>query len=157
MAATFDIRIRADKSGPAPEPGEAWPVAGVEILGDLPDEISIPTSFVQRHLNAGWLEVVGAGWVERPSRDNPDEGDDGSAAVAGPHRLTVVGQPPPHAFMHVERLIFDTLNHGRVEYVVTHQPDKYVDSDDPTEQVTLKHYNAGNTRVDHFYTCVREG
>lgn len=156
MAATFDIRIRADKSGPAPEAGEPWPVAGVEILGDLPDEVSLPTSFVQRHLSAGWLEVVGAGWVERPSRAGAVEGEGGSAAIAPDHR-NPNGGPIPHAFMHVERLIFDTLNHGRVEYVVTHQPDKYVDSDDPTEQVTLDHYDAGNTRVDHFYTCVREG
>ena len=167
MAQTFDIRIRADKTGPEPAEGQPWPCAGVEIVGGVPDEITFPTSFIRRHQNAEWLEIVGDGWVERPSRPNPDE-KGGVLVVANSHRSP--DGPQPHMFMHVERFIFDTLNHGRVEYRVVANPDKYADYDEATypdrikkfkadaaTTVTPEMYAAGATRVDHFYTCVREG
>lgn len=154
MAKTFDIRIRADKSGPEPEAGQPWPCAGVEITSDLHTEVNLPTSFIARHLNAPWLEVVGVGWVSRPSRPEPLEVDGVLTVAPSNHHLD--GGPLPHSFMHAEAFVFDTLNHGKVTYRVVHQPDKYVDSDDPTERVTREHYDAGNTRVDHFYTCVLE-
>ncbi len=159
MTQTFDVHIRADKTGPTPEPGQPWPCAGVEIVADeLPEQITLPASFVKRYMSAPWFEAVGFGWLERPSRPDPEE-TDGTLVVAAEHRSP--DGPPPHTFMHAERFIFDTLNHGRVEYRVIAQPDKYLDrgkgKDKPTARVTRKDYAAGNTRVDHFYTCVLEG
>lgn len=156
---TFAVRIRADKSGPEPAEGQPWPLLGVELPDPLPKGMLLPVSFVQRHSAAPWLDVVGADWVERPSRPGPAK-KDGSAAVAPEHRNPQDG-PPPHTFMHADRFVFHTLNHGDVTYVVTQQPDKYLDKgkgkEKPDAKVTVEDYEAGHTRVDHFYTCVLEG
>lgn len=149
MADIFEVRIRADKTGPEPAQGEPWPCAGVELVGELRDEVKVPASFVRRFQSAPWLKTTGVSWVDRPSQPNPDEKD----GVLVPPK----GQMPL-AFMHVSKLTFDTLNHGKVTYRVTRQPDKYVaDSDDPTQTVTREDYDSGNVRSDFFYTCVREG
>lgn len=154
-ALTF--RIRADKSGPAPAGGEPWPVRGVEIEGDLTGEVLLPTSFVERHRDAAWLVAYDIGIVERPSLPDPDVDDSGSLVVAEAHRMPSPGQPAPHVFRHVDKFVIDTLNLGEVILRVVNQPDKYVDSDDPTEKVTLEAYAEGRTRVDHFYVCTLEG
>lgn len=167
MAQTFDIRVLADKTGPRPAEGQPWPCAGVEILGDPPDEVTLPMSFIRRHMDAPWLEVVGAEWVERPSRPGPTQ-HGGVLAVAPSHRSP--DGPAPHMFMQAERFIFDTVNHGRIEYRVVAQPDKYADYEEASypdkikkfkanakTKVTPEMYAAGATRVDNFYTCVREG
>ncbi len=150
------LRIRADKSGPKPAEGQPWPLLGVE-LHDLPDdEVLLPTSFVVRHLGAPWFQVHEIGVVERPSRPGPGVDENGSTVVVDEHRLPAEGLQAPHVFRHIERFVIDTLNLGVVTLEVTRQPDKYVDSDDPTEQVTPEVYAEGRTRVDHFYTCTVE-
>jgi hypothetical protein len=153
MVDRFTIRILADKTGPQPPLGQPWPCNGVEIDGEPPVDLILPTSFIHRHLGASWLKVTNPRQVERPSQPNPKVVK-GSAAVAPDHWIAEV---PPHTFRHFDTIEFHTRNHGIVKYRVVQQPDKYVDSDDPNEPVTLEQYDAGNTRVDHYYTCVREG
>lgn len=148
------FRVRADKTGPAPAPGEPWPCVGVEIDGDFADgQIDLPATWVERWIGADWLEVSTIGVVERPSRPDPAVDDNGSTAVPDEHRLPVDGMPAPHVFRHAEKIVIHTLNCGDVVLKVVHQPDKYVDSDDPTEQVTPEVYAEGRTRVEAFYGC----
>lgn len=154
-ALTF--RIRADKTGPNPAEGDPWPLRGVEIEGDLSGEVLLPTSFVERHHAADWLEVHDIGIVERPALPEPGVHEDGSTIVTPAHRLPMPGQAAPHVFRHVEKFVIHTLNLGDITLRVVAQPDKYVDSDDPTEQVTPEVYAEGRTRVDHFYVCTLEG
>lgn len=122
---------------PATGRPEPWPLAGVRIEGDAPVSCKVPTSWVARGIAEGWLEGVNERPVVRP---------------AGPTQnvwnSSHTGQP--HLFMHYDALILKCVD-GDVRYEVTHQPDKYVDSDDPSESVTPEIYAAGNTRVDHFY------
>jgi hypothetical protein len=58
--------------------------------------------------------------------------------------------------MHADAIILKTTD-GDVRYRVTHQPDKYVDGGKDTDKVTTEHYEAGNTRVDHFFDLKLEG
>lgn len=155
MGRSLTFHIRADKTGPAPVEGMPWPTRGVELHGDLDGEVTIPTSFVRRHQLAEWLEIEDLGIVERPSRPDPGA-QKGSTVVKPEHRLPVDGLPQPHVFRHVKKFVIHTLNRGDVTLRVVGQPDKYVDSDDPTEKVTPEIYAEGRTRVDHFYTCVQE-
>lgn len=157
MGNVLTFRIRADKTGPQPAEGEAWPCAGIEVHGDLDGDVSLPTSFIERHLGSDWLEVDEIGAVERPSRPSPAISESGSTEVAVNHRLPASHMPPPHVFRHVDRFVLHTLNLGDVTLRVTHQPDKYVDSDNPSDQVTPELYAAGRTRVDNFYICTVEG
>lgn len=159
MGQLLEVRIRADKTGPQPPYGVAWPVAGVEIVGDLQKEVVLPHGWVQRMAERGLLKLVGKKEVERPARNNPDFDNAGSAKVSKAHEQSddLPMQPKKHRFVQADKIVFDTLNHGKVTYKVTYQPDKYVDSDDPTEKVTKEHYESGNTRVDAFYRCTLEG
>src|SRR4051794_24032690 len=118
-ALTF--RIRADKSGPKPAEDQPWPVRGVEVEGDLSGDVMLPTSFVERHRDASWLEVHNIGVVERPALPDPGVDDTGSTIVTESHRLPRPGQSAPHVFRHVEKLVIDTLNLGVITLVVTHQ------------------------------------
>lgn len=129
---------------------EAWPLKGVQVEGDLPEECTVGTTFVQRAVSEGWATLVNERAVFRPS---------------GPPHDKWGGQFVPHAFVHCDAIVFHFLD-GDAYYEVTHQPDKYVASkrdykgeqidtypdfslDD--EPVTDEHYAAGLTRVDHFY------
>lgn len=154
------IAILADKTGPAPSPGQAWPVRGVEILnaqlrpGEPPAEVNIPVSFVQRHLGSGWLTVTNPRQVERPSQPSPIyDPETGSAQVAPAH---LGAKTPPHSFRHFDTICLDTVSHGLLTYRVVAQPDKYVEDADFDEPVTINHYASGNTRVDTFYRCALE-
>lgn len=149
----LQIRIRADKTGPEPANGVPWPMAGAEIVGDPPTEFDFATGWVRKEVARGWVSLENPTGVERPSLPEPAEVD-GSAAVAAEHLLADL---PPHRFVHADVIVLDTVSHGVLRYRVTGQPDKYVDSDDPTEPVTLEQYAAGNTRVDAFYRCTLEG
>lgn len=111
---------------------EPWPLAGVQ-LEVAPDECRLSTAFVERAIHEGWLTGIGENMVRRPAgpADNPTRAW--------------------HYFVHYDELVFHTLD-GDVEYRVTRQPDKYIDSDDPNESMTDEAYRSGETRVDHFYT-----
>lgn len=149
----LEVRIRADKSGPQPAAGQPWPTAGVEIVGDPPTEFDFPAGWVRKEIGRGWVKLENLTVVERPSQPNPGEVK-GSAAVAPEHYLAEVS---PHRFLHGDYLVLTTSSHGVLRYKVLAQPDKYVDSDNPKQKVSLKHYADGNTRVDHFYRAVLEG
>lgn len=153
MSERLEVRIRADKTGPDPEEGQSWPIAGLEIVGDPPAEFDLPANWVRRMADRGLAKLENMKVVERPSAPDPDEVD-GSAAVSDAHLLS---DSAPHKFLHADAIVLDTTTHGEVRYRVLAQPDKYVDSDDPTDPVTIDQYVAGNTRVDNFYRCALEG
>ncbi len=150
----FQLRIRADKTGPEPAPGQPWPMLGVEIVGGPPAKVNLPTSFLRRHRNASWLRVEGSKVVERPSRPDPGV-EGGSTVVTDEHRLPADDLQPPHVFEHLDRIIFDTLD-GEVVYKVDRQPDKYATNAEgvvtnDNAKVTPELYAEGRTQVDHFY------
>ena len=153
----FQVRIRADKTGPMPAPGQPWPALGLEILGDPPKRVSLPVSFVRRNITAGWVRSEGSKVVERPSRPEPGT-KNGSTVVTDAHRLPAQDMPNPHVFEHLDRIIIDTLNHGEVVYAVERQPDKYATNTngkvvDDNAKVTPELYAEGRTSVENFYIC----
>lgn len=129
---------------------QSKPLLGVQAEGELPDECTVSTSFVQRAIAEGWAQLENARVVYRPS---------------GPANDKWNAAYPPHTFVQGDAVVFHFLD-GDVRYTVTHQPDKYVASTieykgetintypdfslDDTP-VTDDHYNAGDTRVDWFY------
>jgi len=145
------VRKRADKTVgtrvPGVDPGtgektlinpasglpEPWPLAGVQIEGEPPASCRVPTSWVERGIDEGWIELVNPRLVHRPG------------GPAGAKQWSTV-----HTFTHADAIVLRTVD-GPVRYRVVHQPDKYVDSDDPGEPVTDDIYQAGNTRVDRLY------
>lgn len=133
-----------------PKTGEPkpYPFAGLAIEGDAPQLTRLPTTFVNRGIQEGWIEVENQQVWYRPS---------GPAATSW--------STPPHAFMHCDVIVLKTVD-GDVRYRVTHQPDKYVDERtfephdretplvDPENDVALVtdgHYAAGQTAVHWFY------
>ena len=155
MAASLQIRKRADRSSGRrikmvdvdgvtghryklvnPDtPGddhEPWPLAGVDCLGDPPDECGLATHFVARGIKEGWIEAEGEEVVHRPG---------------GPidNRWQVT-----HTFLHYDALVFH-FSGGDVRYKVVHQPDKYVAGGTDKAKVTDEIYAAGETQVDAFY------
>jgi hypothetical protein len=149
MLEGFRFRKRADKSGGQAAlyadlpgaPAGTWPSAGMEIVGDPPAKVRIPTSTVSKGLNEGWITGTLDKVVHRPGGPQSD--------------LWAV----THTFKH-----YSTLTVCGTRYRVTYQPDKYADysqatdaeaveafeGDDKTE-VTTDIYDAGATRVDWFY------
>jgi len=112
---------------------EPWPLLGVRIEGELPDETRVSTRWVAGGVAEGWLELVNEQVVHRPSGP-PDD----------------LWRTPPHTFRQADAIIIKTVD-GPVTYRVIHQPDKYVDDAKPDARVTPEIYAAGQTRVDHFY------
>lgn len=136
------------------EDHEPWPLLGI-TLEAAPELTTAPTQLVAQGTAEGWLTAEGQRPVVRPAGPTQD-------ILASSH----TGQP--HIFIHVDRLIFHTLD-GDVAYRVVHQPDKYADHGEATypEQVdpfdadddtpvTPEIYAAGATRVDHFYGLEKE-
>lgn len=124
--------------------------------GEPPESVQLPTSWVQKYKDSSFITVEGEKSVLRPSRANP-ETQRGTPIVTAVDHQPVDGQPMPHYFLHLRRIVFHTSAHGDVAYKVTHQPDKYVDSDSPADKVTAELYAEGRTRVDNFYLIEREG
>jgi hypothetical protein len=85
---------------------EAWPLAGVRIMGKPPSRAKLPHSWVQRGVGEGWLDLEGQSVVHRPGGPASD-----------PWRVT-------HTFIHAEAIVFKTVD-GDVRYVVEENPDKY--------------------------------
>ena len=50
------VHIRADRSGPAPGPGESWPIAHVELV-EARERENLPTAFVDRAVLEGWATL----------------------------------------------------------------------------------------------------
>lgn len=159
----FQVRIRADKSGPEPvrnERGEyvhPWPAAGLEIIGDPPKHVGFSTAFVRRNVALGFIRTEGSRIVERPSRPEPGV-KGGSTVVTDAHRLPAPDMPNPHVFEHLGRIILITLNHGEVVYSVDRQPDKYATNTkgvvtDDQAKVTAELYAEGRTSVLTDYVC----
>lgn len=139
-----------EKMNVNPDTGEPepWPCLGIEFLDGTPDEIRLPSSFVVRGRNEGWIELVDEEVIHRPGGPPEEE-------------WRVV-----HTFYHATALIFKTQD-GDVRYSVVHLPDKYVDTrkfepgdreplpdispSADAKKVTPEHYAKGETRVDHFY------
>lgn len=129
---------------------QARPLTGIR-LDVAPGATVVSTSVVSQGIAEGWLTAVGEKVVHRPGGSSADKW-----AVT-------------HTFRQATALVFHTLD-GDVTYKVTHNPDKYADyeaatypdqvkrfkADDATP-VTDEHYDAGATRVDWFYTIVKEG
>lgn len=117
---------------------EPWPLLGLQIEGETPRRCRVSTSFVERGVEEGWVEVEGEEFVHRPS---------------GPAHS--IWRTPPHTFRHADAFVLKCVE-GEVRYRVARQPDKYVEggADDP---VTDEIYAAGETQVDHFYDLELEG
>lgn len=134
------VRKLADRRGivdPTVPPPLPLPLLGVRIEGETPRECRVPTSWVARGIAEGWIEGVNGRPVVRPAGPTQEVWDSSHT-----------GQP--HVFTHYDTIVIKCLD-GDVRYRVTHQPDKYVDSDDPDEPVTPEIYAEGRTRVDHWY------
>jgi len=124
---------------------EAWPLAGVEFVGEPPARATVSTKVVLAGWDEGWIELENSRPEHRP----------GGPAGARQWKVT-------HTFIHADTIVVKTV-HGDVRYTVVHQPDKYVVVDrvehrkyteeviDPDAPVTLEVYEAGDTRVDNFY------
>lgn len=139
------LRKLADKSDealaahPADHP-DKYPSLGLDIVdgrgrtADPPKLTRVSTGVIDALRAAGDIEVVGENVVHRPGGPTDDL-----------WRVT-------HTFKHYDEIVFKTHD-GRpdVRYGVVHQPDKYVDSDSDSDEVTDEHYANGQTRVDWFY------
>ena len=99
-----------DTPGTDPEP---WPFVGVEFVDDPPTETMVPTRWVAKGVEEGWIERVGEQIDHQPG---------------GPP-----GNPwaKTHTFIQAEQLIFKTV-HGDVAYNVRGNPGKYDDLDSPS-------------------------
>lgn len=145
----FRFRHRADKSGGMASlyadlpgaPSGTWPSAGMEIIGDPPARVRIPTSTVSKGLNEGWITGQLEQVVHRPG--------------GPPTNLWAV----THTFQH-----YNTLTVCGTKYYVVHNPDKYADYSQATDPeavaafegddktvVNSDIYDAGATRIDWFY------
>lgn len=133
---TMTIRKLADRTGER-EPGAPWPLAGISVVGDVPTECQVPTSWVENGAAEGWLTLEGERTVRRPGGPIDD-------------RWRVV-----HKFTHLDRITLHTVD-GDLSYRVTHQPDKYAAEGDDETPVTGELYAAGATRVDWFYVLELE-
>lgn len=115
---------------------EPWPLAGIAIVGDVPEKTTVSTTWLDSAVDEGWARREGERLVRRP---------------AGPaNRPNAVS----HTFVHCDEVVLSTVD-GEVRYRVTHQPDKYVADGDDDTPMTREHYAAGNSRVDHFYGLER--
>lgn len=123
-----------------------WPLLGVQ-LENKPQKTRVPVTWVTRMMAEGHVELDGTSLVHRPG-----------GPPTNPWQST-------HTFTHAKTLTIKTLD-GDVVYNVIHQPDKYACSEkaalllpegaevpkyDSETPVTPEIYNAGETRVDHFY------
>jgi hypothetical protein len=142
----LNLHIYADKSDeaslqndlPGAPPG-TWPLDRVEHIGEPPEECNVSMHVVLEGLSRGYIEGEGHEVVTRPG------------GPAGNKWLPTTNCPTPHNFHH-----FTHLTIAGVRYEVTHQPDKYADDGDGNfdddEPVTDELYDAGQTRVDWFYS-----
>jgi hypothetical protein len=112
---------------------EAWPFAGLEIVGEAPKRTRVAYSWVTSGMAEGWLELEGITPVHKPGGPTGD-----------PWRVT-------HTFLHAEALVLKCVD-GEVRYRVTRQPDKYGEDGKPSSL-------AGDptSSVDWFYELQKEG
>lgn len=105
-AGVLRVRKLADRTA-TPTPSGTYPFVGLKVVS-APPFCHIPTSFVTRGRDEGWLEVENPRLVER--RGGPaDE----------PWKVR-------HVFTHADAIVL-TGTDGDVRYTVTRQPDKYED------------------------------
>src|SRR5262245_46185009 len=99
------------------EEHEAWPLLGVQIENEEPPQtVVLSMSFVAAARAEGWIEVAGEWQVFKPG--GPPE---------NPWAVT-------HTFTQLDEITIKTLD-GDVKYKVTHNPDKYDGSGNPTDAV----------------------
>jgi hypothetical protein len=137
------------------EEHEPWPFAGIEFVGEPPQETFVSIKVINTGVREGWIKKKGQRAVVRPAGKTQDDFN----GVQG----------VPHTFIHCDEIIFKTV-HGNVRYRVTQQPDKYavVDEElvnpekglyrqviDLEKSVTPEIYAAGETRVTNFYRLER--
>lgn len=123
-----------------------WPLLGIR-LANKPAQTKVPITWVNRAMADGYVELNDTSLAHRPG-----------GPPSNPWQST-------HTFTHAKTLTIHTLD-GDVVYKVVHQPDKYACSDkaasllpdgaevpeyDSETEVTPEIYNAGQTRVDHWY------
>lgn len=95
---------------------EPWPLAGVQLVSDAHQEVSVPMGWVRRGVQSGWLEVRGENVVHKPGGP---EGD--------PWAVT-------HTFFEADQIVLKTVD-GDVVYDVIANPGK----DDSTGEVLWKY------------------
>lgn len=135
---------------------ESWPLAGVEFVGEPPDQATIPTKMVAKGVSEGWIERVNPSHIMRPAGPTQDVMESGHTGN-------------PHFFTHCDEIVFKMAD-GNYRYRVVHQPDKYAVTEtqtinaeknlvaqviDAEMPVTPEMYAAGETRVDNFYGLER--
>lgn len=86
-----------------------WPLLGV-IMEIAPEHATIPTSWVSRGVDEGWISVENPTHVVKPA-----------GPPASPWR-------DQHVFVHCTEIVIHCIE-GDVRYRVVHQPDKYQDED----------------------------
>jgi hypothetical protein len=116
---------------------EPWPAAGLQFMDGAPEEMILPTKYVDKLVSAGWAKRHNERPVVRPAGPNQ-----------GTFNSSYNGQP--HVFIHCDKISIYCVD-ADYQYEVTRQPDKYVDNDNPADKVTPELYEAGKTKVDHFY------
>lgn len=118
-----------------------WPLAGVQIDGDIPRRARVPTSSIEKWVSEGWCELVGERVVTAPGGP-PDD----------PH-----SREHMHIFRQADEVVLHTVD-GDVRYRVTRQPGKYVDPD-PDGPTAFEHgkHDPAATRVDWFFDLALEG
>lgn len=98
---------------PATERHEPWPLLGLTMEGEAPPLAVIPTSFVAKGLEEGWLQLEGIKVVHRSAGNLalPWESED------------------PHEFIHADAIVLDFVEQT-YRYRVTQQPDKWPEEKD---------------------------
>lgn len=119
--------------------GNGWPLKGLRIEGDPPPHIRVPTSWVTRGVNEGWITLSGETVKRFP---------------AGPPANPRAKQ---HTVFQADTITLHTLD-GDVVYRVAHQPGKYVldkpeaEGGEPVRECTVEDVEAKRpARMDWFF------
>lgn len=109
----IEFRKRADKSGERLADG-SWPLAGVELVGELDDWHGFADTFVARAHRDGWLEF-----------ENPTIASTEVGGIPYDRDPVVTGD-----------VIVLKLAGGDVRYRVLEHPGRYLEADGKTHRVT---------------------
>lgn len=111
------IRLLADRTAEPDENG-TYPRIGLEFKSDIHNHMIVPTSWVSKGLDEGWLVAVNARPVVKPG-----------GPPSNPWR-----EENRHFFLHIDEIFIDHID-GTAHYKVVQQPDKYDAEGNPFDGV----------------------